>query len=265
MNRIKQKFRDLKASGDKAFVAYLVAGDPNLGRTAQMIEQLDRADVSVIELGIPFSDPLADGVVNQLGSQRALKAGTTLAKVLAMVKDVRSRTRVPIVLFTYYNPVFKYGVDRFAQDAVAAGVDGVLVLDLPPEEVESEWNLPPSLLRISLIAPTTPGKRMAEIVKSSSGFIYYVSREGVTGMQDSLPANIEAQLHTIRAATDLPICVGFGISNPEQAAAVSRFADGVVVGSAIVDRIGKWGDTPELEENLSSFIKPMVNAIRSRS
>ncbi|MEM6886113.1 MAG: tryptophan synthase subunit alpha [Verrucomicrobiota bacterium] len=263
MNRIDQKFRELKASGDKAFVAYLVAGDPNLKRTAKMIEQLDHVGVSVVELGIPFSDPLADGVVNQLGSQRALEAGTSVAKILEMVKEVRTRTQVPIVLFTYYNPIFKYGVDKFSKDAVAAGVDGVLVLDLPPEEVESEWKFPPSLERISLIAPTTPNDRIAAIARASSGFIYYVSREGVTGMQDSLPTNIESQLNTIRAATGLPICVGFGISNPEQAAAVARFADGVVVGSAIVDRIGKWGDSPELESNLSFFVKPMVDAIRN--
>ncbi|MBX2826245.1 MAG: tryptophan synthase subunit alpha [Gammaproteobacteria bacterium] len=263
MNRIDQKFSDLKTSGDKAFVAYLVAGDPNLERTAQMIEQLDEVGVSVVELGVPFSDPLADGVVNQLGSQRALEAGTTVAKILEMVKDVRTRTQVPIVLFTYYNPIFKYGVDQFSQDAAAAGVDGVLVLDLPPEEVESEWNFPESLQRISLIAPTTPNDRITEIAQASSGFIYYVSREGVTGMQDSLPTNIESQLNAIKAATDLPICVGFGISNPEQAASVARFADGVVVGSAIVDRIGKWGNSPELENNLSFFVKPMVDAIRN--
>lgn len=262
MNRIDQKFSELKAAGGKAFVAYLVAGDPHLDRTANMIETLDHIGVSVVELGVPFSDPLADGVVNQLGSQRALEAGTTVAKILDMVKQVRTRTQIPIVLFTYYNPIFKYGVDRFAQDATNAGVDGVLVLDLPPEEVESEWNLPKSLQRISLIAPTTPDERIGEIARASSGFIYYVSREGVTGMQDALPVNIESQLNVIKAATDLPICVGFGISNPEQAAAVARFADGVVVGSAIVDRIGKWGDSPDLENNLSFFVKPMVDAIQ---
>ncbi len=264
MNRIEQKFHELKSAGKKGFVAYLVAGDPDLKRTANMIEHLDQAGVSVVELGVPFSDPLADGLVNQLGAQRALEAGTTVRKILEMVKEVRSRTQVPIVLFTYFNPIFKYGVDQFSHDAIAAGVDGILVLDLPPEEVKAEWNIPDSLQRISLIAPTTPIERIKSITAASSGFIYYVSREGVTGMQDSLPTNIEAQLNAIKAATDLPICVGFGISNPEQAAAVARFADGVVVGSAIVDRIGKWGDSPDLEANLCAFVKPMVDAIQSK-
>ncbi|MEM6823164.1 MAG: tryptophan synthase subunit alpha, partial [Verrucomicrobiota bacterium] len=218
-----------------------------------------------IELGVPFSDPVADGIVNQLGSQRALDAGTTVRKILEAVKKIREFSQIPIVLFTYYNPIFSYGVDRFASEAEACGIDGVLVLDLPPEEVESEWNIPDSIRRISLIAPTTPLDRIEDICQNSSGFIYYVSREGVTGMQDSLPPNIEHQMNMIQEKSQLPICVGFGISSPEQAAAVARFAEGVVVGSAIVHRIGEWGDTPSLPTQLKEFVKPMVDAINPKT
>lgn len=265
MNRIDQKFYELKNEAKKAFVAYLVAGDPNLTQTAAMIRSLDRAEVAVVELGIPFSDPLADGVVNQLGAQRAIASGTTIRGILDMIRDVRQDCHVPIVLFTYYNPIFSYGVERFSNEALAAGVDGVLVLDLPPEELDAEWKLSPEIHRISLIAPTTPEERIRKITEKSSGFIYYVSREGVTGMQSSLPTGIEKQLDCIRQSCDLPICVGFGISNPEQAGHVASHADGVVVGSAIVDRIGEWGDQANLPDKLFKFVRPMVDAINGES
>jgi len=265
MNRIDRKFSELKAEGKKAFVAYLVAADPNLTQSAAMIRELDRAEVGVVELGIPFSDPLADGVVNQLGAQRAIASGTTIRGILKMIRDVRKDCEVPIVLFTYYNPIFSFGVERFSDEALAAGVDGILLLDLPPEELDSEWKLSTDIHRISLIAPTTPEDRIRKITGKSSGFIYYVSREGVTGMQSSLPTGIEKQLDCIRQSCHLPICVGFGISNPEQAAQVARHADGVVVGSAIVDRIGEWGDQPGLSEKLFEFVRPMVKAVNGES
>jgi tryptophan synthase alpha chain len=165
------------------------------------------------------------------------------------------------VLFTYYNPIFNYGVERFSGEALQAGVDGILLLDLPPEEIDAEWKLSSEIHRISLIAPTTPEARIRKITENSSGFIYYVSREGVTGMQSSLPTGIERQLNCIRQSCSLPICVGFGISNPEQAASVAQHAEGVVVGSAIVDRIGEWGDQKELPDKLFDFVRPMVEAI----
>lgn len=260
-NRIDAHFAHLKSQQRKAFVAYLVAGDPSLDLTIETVLALDAAGVDVIELGVPFSDPVADGVVNQLGSARALNSGTNVAAIFDAVKRIRQQSSIPIVLFTYYNPVFIYGTSRFSTDAVAAGVDGVLVLDLPPEELAGEWEFPDELRRISLIAPTTPPARIRQICENSSGFIYYVSREGVTGMQDSLPPNIEASLRAIRDSTPLPICVGFGISNPEQAAAVARFADGVVVGSAIVHRMGEWGSQSDLPNQVASWLRPMVDAI----
>jgi len=263
MNRIDSQFQNLKKAGCKAFVAYLVAGDPSLEKTGQLIRSFDQVGVSIVELGVPFSDPLADGIVNQLGAQRALEAGATVIGLLEMVRDVRRNCQVPIVLFTYTNPIFNFGMKRFLSEASTAGIDGILFLDLPPEEVEPEWDWPESLHRISLIAPTTPADRIETICRNSSGFIYYVSREGVTGMQEQLPPNIENQLGQIRKATSLPVCVGFGISNPDQARAVARHADGIVVGSAIVDRIGHWGKSPELVAELTAFIQPMIGATRA--
>ncbi|MGF1679064.1 MAG: tryptophan synthase subunit alpha [Candidatus Methylacidiphilales bacterium] len=261
MNRIDSTFQTLRASGRKALVAYLVAGDPDLDTTVELILELEAAGADLIELGLPFSDPLADGLVNQLGAQRALNAGATLDKIFQMIRTVRARTEVPLVLFTYFNPVFRLGVDRFSSQAVDAGVDGILVLDLPPEEVAREWIFPDSLRRIALIAPTTPPERIASICKHSSGFIYYVSREGVTGMQEALPPDIARPLAAIKAHTDVPVCVGFGISNPQQAAAVARFADGVVVGSAIVHRIGEKGRSSELLHTIHSFVRPLADAV----
>jgi tryptophan synthase alpha chain len=261
-NRIDRLFAGLKASRRKALVAYLVAGDPSPDATPGLVRALEESGADVIELGVPFSDPLADGTVNQLGSQRALDAGTTLAGVLDMVKRIRARSEIPLVLFTYYNPVFHFGLEKFAAAAEAAGVDGILLLDLPPEEAE-EWPAGTALKRISLIAPTTPAPRVQAICAQSSGFLYYVSREGVTGMQQGLPGHIQDQLAVIQEATRLPVCVGFGISSPEQAAFVAGLADGVVVGSAIVDRIGKAGSPEAAAEAVRAFVTPLAAAVHS--
>ncbi len=262
VNRIDQHF--LKTSGKrKTFVAYLVAGDPDLQTTPELVWTLEEAGADIIELGVPFSDPLADGVVNQLGAQRALEAGATLGGLLDAVRTIRTRSQVPLVLFTYYNPIFHYGVERFLDQAGDAGVDGILMLDLPPEEAAREWPESSPLKRISLIAPTTPPERIRTISAASSGFIYYVSREGVTGMQTSVAVGIEDRIGMIRTATDLPVCVGFGVSNPEQAAAVAGFADGVVVGSAIVDCIGKHGKSPGLPRHLHDLVAPLTAAVHN--
>jgi tryptophan synthase alpha chain len=261
-NRLDQLFARLHTSQGKALVAYLVAGDPTLAATPTLVRALEESGADVIELGVPFSDPLADGLVNQLGSQRALEAGASLAGVLEAVKTIRQTSQVPLVLFTYYNPVFHFGLKAFAAAAEAAGVDGILLLDLPPEEA-GEWPAGSKLKRISLIAPTTPPERIRAICAKSSGFIYYVSREGVTGMQEGLPTHIRDQLSRIKEATTLPICVGFGISSPEQAAYVAGVADGVVVGSAIVDRIGKAGSPEKAAETLRAFVTPLAEAIHS--
>jgi tryptophan synthase alpha chain len=261
MNRIDGCFRRLAQEGKKAFVAYLVAGDPSPRHTPDLVHALERAGADVIELGVPFSDPLADGVVNQLGAQRALEQGTTLDTVFEMVRTIRNHSQIPIIFYVYYNMIHHYGVDRFLRTCAAAGVDGVLPLDLPPEEAGAEWSAVPEICRISLIAPTTPESRIQRITAASSGFIYYVSREGVTGMQQGVATGIDARVALIKKHTALPVCVGFGVSNPEQARQISRAAEGVVVGSAIVDRIAQWGAAPDLAKQLEAFVRPLAAAV----
>ncbi len=263
-NRIDRLFADLRGKKRKALVAYLVAGDPNRESTAKLVPALAEAGADLVELGVPFSDPLADGIVNQLGCQRALDAGTTLPRVLELVSRLRrEKCGIPLVLFTYYNPVFAYGREKFEMDAAKAGADGLLLLDLPPEEADQDLPPSPDLRRIVLVAPTTPESRLREITQRASGFVYYVSREGVTGMQSSLPASLSERVALLKKATPLPVCVGFGISNPAQAGEVARLADGVVVGSAIVDRIGKIGHHPQLSAEVASFLRPIAEAVHS--
>ena len=264
-NRIDQKFAALKAEGKTGFVAYISAGDPDLERSLEILRALERAGADVIELGVPFSDPMADGIVNQMAAHRALEAGATLPKVLDLIRDFRKESEVPLVLFTYLNPVYTYGFEKFHHEAAAAGADGVLLLDLPPDESpkNAELQESPDLRHIRLIAPTTPQDRLPILAKSSEGFIYYVSREGVTGAQTTLAEGIADNVAAIKAHTDLPIAVGFGISTPEQAAEVARAADGVVVGSAIVRQVAENADSPEVASKVEAFVKPLVEAVKS--
>ena len=265
MNRIVQKFAQLKSAGKKGFVVYIGAGDPNLEATRQLALEFDRAGVDVLELGVPFSDPLADGLVNQLAAQRGLESGTTPPKVLESIAVIRKDSQTPIVLYIYFNLIHRVGMEKFIADAAKAGVDGLLVLDLPPEESDNYETLmkQAGLCHIYLVAPTTPEERMAKIVKRGSGFIYYISREGVTGMQSKVASNLAAQVARIRAHTTLPIAVGFGISNPEQARAVALEADGCVVGSAIVNQIADYGKSPELVKRVGDFVRAMAQAVGS--
>jgi tryptophan synthase alpha chain len=265
MNRIVEKFARLKSAGKKAFVVYIGAGDPNLEATRQLALAFDQAGVDILELGVPFSDPLADGLVNQLAAQRGLESGTTPPKLLATVAAVRQHSQIPIVLYIYFNLIHKVGLEKFIADAAHAGVDGLLVLDLPPEESDNYEALmkQAGLCHIYLVAPTTPEDRMALIVKRGSGFIYYISREGVTGMQTSVATNLASQVAKIRAHTSLPIAVGFGISNPAQAKAVAAEADGCVVGSAIVNQIAEHGKSPELVAKVGAFVKSLGDAVKS--
>lgn len=264
MNRIVEKFNQLKKSGKKGFVVYIGAGDPNLAATRDLALAFDKAGVDVLELGVPFSDPLADGMVNQLAAQRGLESGTTPAKVLDTVKAIRKQSGVPIVLYIYFNLIHKVGMKKFIEDAARAGVDGLLVLDLPPEESENYEALmrKNGLCNVYLIAPTTPEDRMEFIVKRGSGFIYYVSREGVTGMQAQIAANLASQVAKIRAHTDLPVVVGFGVSNPGQAKLVAQNADGVVVGSAIVNQIAAHGKSKTLVKRTSRFVQSLADAVK---
>src|SRR6266704_7212163 len=218
MNRIEERFARLKRDGRKGFIVYIGAGDPNLGATRQLGVAFDKLGVDILELGVPFSDPLADGLVNQLAAQRGLESGTTPPKVLETVAAIRKESEIPIVLYIYFNLIHKHGLERFIQDAARAGVDGLLALDLPPEESGNYESLmrAAGLCNIYLVAPTTPDERIELIVKRGAGFIYYVSREGVTGMQTKVAETIAMMTAKIRAHTNLPIAVGFGISNPDQ-------------------------------------------------
>lgn len=264
-NRIDQTFQRLRNQNQCAFIAYLTAGDPTPESTSKLVMALEGAGVDIIELGIPFSDPLADGEIIQAAANRAISSGTTVAGVLEIVRAVRRISQVPIVLFTYLNPIYAYGFKKFNIDAATAGADGLLILDLPPDETvvqNPELTSNHELLAIRLIAPTTPLDRIALIAPSAEGFIYYVSREGVTGEQTTLSRSISKQIQEIRRYTDLPIAVGFGISTPEQAVEVSRDADAVVVGSAIVRQIGEHGNTPGLAEAVARFVTPMVQAVK---
>jgi tryptophan synthase alpha chain len=264
MNRIVGKFNQLKADGKKGLVVYIGAGDPNLPATQDLALAFDQAGVDVLELGVPFSDPLADGLVNQLAAQRGLESGTTPTRLLAMVAELRKQSQIPIVLYIYFNLIHKVGMNQFIADCARAGVDGLLVLDLPPEESDNYEGLmkQAGLCHIYLVAPTTPEARMEKIVKRGSGFIYYISREGVTGMQTQVASNLPAQIAKLRTHTDLPIAIGFGISNPEQARAVAREGDACVVGSAIVNQIVAHGKSPELAGTVRAFVKSLADAVK---
>jgi len=265
MNRIVAKFAQLKQAGKKAFVVYIGAGDPNLEATRQLALAFDQSGVDVLELGVPFSDPLADGLVNQLAAQRGLESGTTPPKLLETVVAVRKHSQIPIVLYIYFNLIHKVGMEKFIADCALAGVDGLLVLDLPPEESDNYEALMKAagLCHIYLVAPTTPEDRMALIVKRGAGFIYYISREGVTGMQTSVATNLASQIAKLRAHTDLPIAVGFGISNPAQAKTVAAEGDGCVVGSAIVNQIAEHGKSPDLVAKVGAFVKSLGDAVKT--
>jgi len=275
-DRIERLFARCREENRAGFIPYICAGDPNFARTVEIALALEKNGADLLELGLPFSDPLADGIVNQLAAQRALEAGATAHGLLDCVREIRRASEIPIVLYTYLNPIFRFGIEKFNRAAADAGVDGLLILDLPPEEDANAQKLdglkPSSLrnendnnaakiVRVRLIAPTTPPERIALIAKAARGFIYYVSREGVTGARDSVAQAFEEKLALIRQHTDLPVAVGFGISNPEQAATVARVADAVVVGSAIVDLIGKIGDRDDLADRVGKFVAPIVSAI----
>src|SRR5689334_10126368 len=265
MNRVVERFGRLRQLGRKGFVVYIGAGDPNLEATRQLALALDQIGVDVLELGVPFSDPLADGLVNQLAAQRGLESGATPPKVLGTVAAIRKHSQIPIVLYIYFNLIHHHGVERFIQDAARSGVDGLLVLDLPPEESANYESLmaQAGLCVIYLVAPTTPEERIELIVKRGTGFIYYVSREGVTGMQKTLAQNIGEMTATIRKHTPLPVAVGFGISNPDQARAVAQCAEAIVVGSAVVNQIASHGRSSDLVSKVSTFTKDLVDAVKA--
>lgn len=240
MSRIATKFASLKADGKSAFVSFVMAGDPDYDTALELVKGLPEAGVDVIELGMPFTDPMADGPAIQLAGQRALAAGMTMKRTLQFVRDFRLEdVETPIVLMGYYNPIYSMGVDKFLAEAKQSGVDGLIVVDLPPEE-DSELCLPAIAAGIDFIrltTPTTDDKRLPKVMQNTSGFIYYVSINGITGSAEADAGLIAPEVARIKAASDLPVCVGFGIRTPETARAIGKIADGAVVGSAIVQRI----------------------------
>ncbi len=263
-NRIDETFANLRAKKQAAMIAYICAGDPSLEATEAIALALERAGVDILELGLPFSDPLADGIVNQMAASRALDAGASVPKVLDCIRNIRRQSQIPIMLYTYMNPIYRYGFMRFLEDAEQAGVDGLLILDLPPDEAGSNPDFANSspLRRIRLIAPTTPESRLPIITQDASGFIYYVSREGVTGERAEVVESLPEQVATIRKHTQLPIAVGFGISTPDHVRTVAAVADGVVVGSAIVKKIAEWGAEPDLANRIEALVAPLAKATK---
>ncbi|CAF0688902.1 tryptophan synthase subunit alpha [Candidatus Methylacidithermus pantelleriae] len=262
-NRLDLLAEHLRSTGKKAFVAYLTAGDPSLSLTKELVLALAGCGTDLVELGVPFSDPMADGIVNQLSSQRALQAGTTLPKILELVADLREQCSVPLVLFTYLNPIFRFGLERFGKEALQCGVDAVLVVDLPPD---ASWEWAPwqaIVPRILLVAPTTSSERRRAIARKAQGFLYYVSREGVTGMREDLPRSLATELRELKEIASVPVFCGFGISKPEQARKVAEAADGVVVGSALVHTIGELGSSPQLVQEVTRQAQTFAEAVHS--
>jgi tryptophan synthase alpha chain len=263
--RIAEKFAELRARDEVALIPFIVAGDPDLGRTARLVLELEARGADLIELGVPFSDPMADGPANQRAAARGLAAGATIPAILAMVAELRKRTQIPLVLFGYYNPIHHYGNARLCADAARAGIDGLLIVDLPPEEagelaVSARAN---QLDIIYLLAPTTPLERSRVIARSATGFLYYVAVTGVTGARAGLAADLASNVRNLRTITKLPIGVGFGISTPAQAREVAGFADAVVVGSAISQLIEANQTSANLVQVVGEFAESLKAAIRT--
>lgn len=257
MGRLNRAFAAAKERGTPAFVPFITAGDPDLVTTAAIITALTEAGADLIELGFPFSDPMADGPVIQAASERALAAGTTLAGVLDLVKAVRKTSSIPLVLMGYYNPILTFGPARFATEAATVGVDGLLLVDLPPEEAAElqQYTAAAGIALITLIAPTTPPERRRQLAAAAEGYLYYVSMTGVTGTNRIDTAAIRDEVASLSRHSRVPVAVGFGITTPEDAAAVGRFADGVVVGSALVKTIAAGGTTAEVVQRVGDFAR----------
>ena len=264
MNRIDTKFAQLKKRGEAALIPFVTAGDPNIETTLRILRVLERAGADGIELGVPFSDPMADGATIQRASERALKGGTSLPRVLEMVREFRRESEIPLILFGYYNPFFRYGLKRFVRDAKAAGVDGLLCVDLPPEESGElrRWADGAGLHTIFLLSPTSDAGRIRLAARMGRGFIYYVSVTGVTGARRGLESQLQAQVARVRRYTSLPIGVGFGISTPEQAARIASFADAAVVGSALIDVMEKANGNGEKVRRAGAFVARLKQAMR---
>lgn len=260
MTRIKNKFSELQENNQKGFIPFISAGDPDLAKTKDLVLLLAKLGSTVIELGVPFSDPMADGIVIQRASERALKHNFGIAEILDLVREVRKETETPIILFSYFNPLLQYGLEKLCSDAKEAGVDGFLVTDLVPEEAKDFSNLlkKNDLNMIFLVAPTSTDERLQMVAERASGFIYAVSRTGVTGAQETTSQSAEVLVNRMKQFSDLPVAVGFGISTAEQILETWKYADAAVVGSTIVREIEKFGNDADLVEKIEEFTKKLL-------
>ena len=264
-SKLDRTFAQLKKRGEKALITYVMAGDPSLQETEQLVVELEQAGADIIELGVPFSDPIADGPVIQQAAERALRSGTSLRAILSMIAGLRARTQVPLVLMAYYNSIHAFGPERFCQEAAQAGVDGLIMPDMPPDEAgplkgpAAAAGLP----LIFLLAPTSTAERRTFVARQSQGFVYYVSLTGITGAKLSNIADVGKNVEKIRKVTRVPVAVGFGVATPEDAANVAAIADGVIVGSAIVKQIAAYREKPEMVKHVAEFVRSLKTAMRS--
>ncbi len=264
-SKLDRTFAQLKKRGEKALITYVMAGDPSLQETEQLVVELEQAGADIIELGVPFSDPIADGPVIQQAAERALRSGTTLRAILSMITGLRTRTQIPLVLMAYYNSIHAFGPERFCQEAAQAGVDGLIMPDMPPDEAgplkgpAAAAGLP----LIFLLAPTSTAERRAFVARQSQGFVYYVSLTGITGAKLLNIADVGKNVEKIRKVTRVPVAVGFGVATPEDAANVAAIADGVIVGSAIVKQIAAYREKPEMVKHVAEFVRSLKTAMRA--
>lgn len=264
MNRIDKKFAELKKRRQKAFIAFITAGDFGLTTTKKLVLEFDKRGVDMIELGVPFSDPVADGPTIQASSERALKRGTRLQDIIKMVGELRKSTDIPIVLMGYYNPVLKYGIKKFVSNCVRGGVDGVIVPDLPPDEADElrAAAKKTGFATIFLLSPTSTPGRIKLVSKRSKGFIYYVSLTGITGARAKLPAELTSRLRLIKRYTNKPVCAGFGVSRPAQVREIAGAADGVIVGSAIVKIMERYSKRKDFIKRVGGYVQKLTSALR---
>jgi tryptophan synthase alpha chain len=263
MRRIAQRFEQLRKNGEKALVVFLSAGDPDLDTTDALVLAMAESGADLIEIGVPFSDPVAEGPTIQRSSERGLASGASLRRILERVERLRSKVELPLLLMGYANPFYAMGAERFAAAAGQVGVDGILVVDLPPEEGHDFFEAADrhGIDAVLMATPTTPPERMKYLVEATRGFLYYVSLTGVTGARGELASNVQAQVDLAKSFGDVPVCVGFGVSKPEHARELAGFADGVVVGSAIVDRIESAGSREKAVESVASFVEELKRAL----
>ena len=259
MSRIEKRLVSL--NGNKALVAFYTAGDPDLSASKDIFAVIEKNGADIIEIGVPFSDPLADGPTIQASSHRSLQKGTTLKKIIQLVADIRKTSELPIILMTSFNPVFVYGKKEFVADAVKAGVDGMIIPDLPPEEAEEFLGIAEGLDMVFLLAPTSTPARIQQVGKVSKGFIYYISLTGTTGTKEALSAGLKKKVNEIKKSVSLPVLVGFGVSGPEQAKQAAEASDGVIIGSAIVKLIAEHSDPAERDRKLAEFLASIKKAI----